>query len=75
MLSKYLLITMNSPDNTRRTYKLEVRGLKDSVFPMICAVDAVGIHAISNEFLAPYCITSRRKDSQSLDDGIPHKSN
>ena len=55
---------MYSPDSTRRVYKFEVRGSNDSVLPMIWAVDAVGIGAVSNEFRAPYCTKSWRSEDQ-----------
>lgn len=40
---------MNSPESTRLEYMLEVKGSKHSLLPKICAVDAVGIGAVSRE--------------------------
>ena len=44
----------NSPAKTRRVYKLLVYGSNDSLFDKIQLVEAVGIGAISNEFLIPF---------------------
>ena len=57
-LTKCLLITINSPPNVLLEYKLVVNGSNASLFPNICAVDAVGIGANNNEFLTPYFTTS-----------------
>jgi len=44
---------MNSPDKTLLVNKLLVGGSKDSVFPKIEEVLAVGMGATNNEFLIP----------------------
>merc|ERR1719313_411931 len=43
----------NSPESTLRTYRFCVYGSKDSLFPRICAVLAVGIGATRREFRRP----------------------
>src|SRR5690606_10205550 len=63
--NKCLLTTINSPDNTRRVYILEVYGSKHSLLPNICEVLAVGIGATNNEFLTPCFLTSLRSFAQS----------
>ena len=63
--TKCLLITINSPPNVLREYKLVVNGSNASLFPKICAVDAVGIGATNNEFLTPLDFISFLKDFQS----------
>jgi len=40
-------------ESTRREYRFDVYGSKHSLLPRICAVDAVGIGATSNEFRTP----------------------
>jgi len=50
----YKFCTWNSPDSTRRVYMLLVYGSKLSQLPRICAVDAVGIGAISKLLRTPY---------------------
>ena len=54
-LEHTLLTTVNSPAKTLRLYILVVNGSVLSLFPIICAVEAVGIGASNKEFLAPYC--------------------
>lgn len=49
---------MNSPARTLLVYRFEVYGSKLSLFPRIYEVEAVGIGATSNEFLAPCSMTS-----------------
>ena len=63
-LTKWLLMQTNSPESTLLVYRFEVYGSKDSLFPNICEVEAVGIGAISNEFLMPYFTISFFKLSQ-----------
>ena len=69
--TKCLLITINSPPKVLREYKFVVNGSNASLFPKICAVDAVGIGATNNEFLTPYFITSFLNAFQSH---LPDKS-
>jgi len=51
--SRCLFTTTNSPDSTRRLYMLDVKGSMDSLLPRICAVDAVGMGAMSSELRRP----------------------
>merc|ERR1719263_458977 len=70
-LSKYLLTTANSPARTRLVNMFDVNGSKDSLFPKIWAVEAVGIGARSNEFLHPCSARSLRNLAQShLEEGV-----
>lgn len=48
-----LLTIVNSPARTLLLYMLDVNGSVLSLFPIICAVDAVGIGAISKELRTP----------------------
>ena len=56
---------INSPDNTRRVYIFDVYGSKHSLFPKICAVEAVGIGANNSELRTPCSFTSSFKTSHS----------
>lgn len=60
-----LFIHIYSPDNTRHVYRLDVIGSNVSMLPNIYDVDAVGIGAISKEFLTPYCLICYHKVVQS----------
>jgi hypothetical protein len=51
--------------NTRRLYILDVNGSVDSLLPIICAVEAVGIGAINNELRIPCSATLARNPAQS----------
>ena len=48
-----LLTIVNSPASTLLLYIFEVKGSVLSLLPIICAVDAVGIGAISSELRTP----------------------
>ena len=61
LTSRYLFTTANSPLSTRRVYRFDVYGSKDSLLPRICAVDAVGMGASSSELRTPCSAISARR--------------
>merc|ERR1719198_1234794 len=71
------LSTKNSPARVRRVYKLDVYGSKHSLLPRICAVEAVGIGATSNELRNPTLeiLCFNVDQSQRVDGVTPHRSN
>ena len=74
--SRYLFTTANSPESTRRVYRLDVYGSNDSLLPRIWAVDAVGIGATSSELRTPCSATEARNAVQSQRSVVvtPHMS-
>merc|ERR1719174_2744127 len=74
--SRCWLTTVNSPESTRREYRLDVYGSKHSLLPRICAVDAVGIGARSSELRTPCVLILARSAAQShRGEGVtPHMS-
>jgi hypothetical protein len=56
---------MNSPAKVERLKIFELNGSKHSLFPNIYDVDAVGINAVTVEFLTPYYFIFSLKLSQS----------